>query len=313
LRHQTLPRPEFLRNAQTTSGLLTAIRQALPIRRKLLAQGGIATEHSLNTRTPLRRLMPENPSALTAESVPWIVQSALRAIIGNDFVIQNSARLPSRRNEVLHIAGCLQSDGAPRSLVAKWFRQPGIANEATVLRDAYERQVPVPRILGTTAEVLLMEFIEGPNLCDVLTSTPSPRYGRLLGTWLAQYHTAFQRSGDLVLAKGDARIRNFICADTNLVGVDFEESCIGSYLDDLASACASILDTTPIFTPAKRRVCKALLSVYAATRLEDTPASLIRRVSPHIINNLKATLQRRRNPPELANAIARFESGEIRI
>ena len=297
---------------QTFSSPRGAVGQTLPMRRKLRAQGGSATEHSLNTRTPLRRLMPENPPPST-ESVPWIVQSALRAIVGSDFVIQSSARLPSRRNTVLHITGCLQSDGALRSLVAKWFRQPGIANEATVLRDAYEREVPVPRIVGTTAEVLLMEFIEGPNLCDVLTNTPSPRYGRLLGTWLAQYHTAFQRSGELVLAKGDARIRNFICANTNLVGVDFEESSVGSYLDDLASACASILDTTPIFTPAKRRVCRALLSMYAATRLEDTPTSLVRRVSPYLIKNLKATLRRRRNPSDLAKAIGRFESGEIRI
>jgi tRNA A-37 threonylcarbamoyl transferase component Bud32 len=255
--------------------------------------------------------MPENPAPLTAESVPWIVQSALRAVIGNDFVIDSCTRLPSRRNEVLHVTGSLQSDRTSRSLVAKWFRQPGIANEATVLRDAFDRQVHVPRIIGTTAEVLLMEFIEGPNLCDVLTETPSPRYGRLLAKWLAQYHTAFQRSGELVLTKGDARIRNFICANANLVGVDFEESCIGSYLDDLGCACASILDTDPIFTRPKLRVCKALLSAYAISRLAASPAFLVRRISPHIVSNLRATLQRRGNPDELAKAIGRFESGEI--
>lgn len=257
--------------------------------------------------------MPENPAPLTTESVPWIVQSALRAVVGNDFVIGSSIRLPSRRNEVFHVTGSLSSEKTKRSLVAKWFRQPGIANEATVLRDAHGRGVPVPRIIGTTAEVVLMEFIRGPNLCDVLTETPRPRYGRLLGQWLAQYHTAFQRSDELVLAKGDARTRNFICANTSLVGVDFEESYVGSYLGDLASACSSILDTDPIFTPAKLKVCKALLSTYAVARLRDTPASLVRRVSPHIVSNLRATLERRRNPPELAKAIAGFESGEIRI
>jgi len=287
--------------------------QALLSRPKLLAHCGIATEHSLNTRTPLRSLMPENPSPLTAESVPWIVQSALRAVLGNDFVIQSSTRLPSRRNEVFHVTGSLSSETTVRSLVAKWFHQPGIANEVTVLRDAHERGVPVPRMIGTTAEVVFMEFIHGPNLCDVLTEHASPRYGRLLGQWLGQYHTAFQRSGELVLAKGDARIRNFICAGSNLVGVDFEESQIGPYMDDLASACGSILDTDPIFTPTKLRVCKAVLSAYAATRPVDSPTSLARRISPRILNSLKATLQRRGNPSKLAKAIVRFESGELHI
>jgi tRNA A-37 threonylcarbamoyl transferase component Bud32 len=181
------------------------------------------------------------------------------------------------------------------------------------LRDAYERGVPVPRIIGTTAEVVLMEFIPGLNLCDVLTENPTPRHGRLLGQWFAQFHTAFQRNGELVLAKGDARIRNFIFAGPHLVAVDFEESYVGSYVDDLAGACGSILDTDPIFTPAKLKVCKAMLSTYAGTRLADPPASLIRRVTPNMVNNLRTTLQRRGNPPELAKAINRFESGEIRI
>jgi aminoglycoside phosphotransferase (APT) family kinase protein len=171
----------------------------------------------------------------------------------------------------------------------------------------------VPRIIGTTAEVVLMEFVPGPNLCDLLTEKPSSRHGRLLGQWFAQFHTAFQRSGEFVLAKGDARIRNFISAGPTLVGVDFEESHIGPYIEDLADACCSILDTDPIFTPAKLRVCRALLSAYVVARPSEPAASLIRRISPHLLNSLRATVQRRGNPQELAEAIARFESGEIRL
>jgi tRNA A-37 threonylcarbamoyl transferase component Bud32 len=248
-----------------------------------------------------------------SESVPWIVQSALRAIIANDFIVQTSTRLPSRRNEVFHVVGSLSSDKTVRSLVAKWFRQPGIANEATVLRDAYERGVAVPTLLGATAEVVLMEFVEGSNLCDVLTRHASPRHGQLLGKWLAQYHAAFPRGGDLVLAKGDARIRNFICAGPNLVGVDFEESHIGPYLHDLATACGSILDTDPIFTAAKLRVCRAVLSGYLAERPGESMTSLTQRIFRPLLSSLKATLGRRGNPPGLAEAIARFESGELHI
>lgn len=248
---------------------------------------------------------------MSLDKVPWLVHSALRALISEEFIIKTCNRLPSRRNKVFHITGIVQAKRTTHDLVAKWYQQTGIAHETCVLRDAHGKQIPVPRVMGTTADVLLMEFIQGVNLCDVITEDPSPQYGVLLGRWFAQYHTAFHRTKDRVLLKGDARIRNFIYKKPHLFGVDFEESHVGSYPHDLAIVCGSILDTDPIFTDEKLKLCQELITTYATSREVVDSTSLSENVTLHLLRTLRETAKRRGNPKNLIDAIIRFESGKL--
>jgi aminoglycoside phosphotransferase (APT) family kinase protein len=157
--------------------------------------------------------------------------------------------------------------------------------------------------------------VPGKNLCDLITEEPKPQYGILLGQWLATYHTAFQRGNDSdkVLLKGDARIRNFIYNGSALVGVDFEESVLGHYLQDLASACGSILDTDPLFTPEKFALCRTLLNKYRAVRKTSTLQRLLKEINPYIIRTLRMTAHRRGNPTALVNNISALETGALQF
>ncbi len=247
---------------------------------------------------------------MSLDNVPLVVQNAIRAIISEDFTIKTSNRLLSRRNQVFHITGIVPAERTTHDIVAKWYQETGIAHETCILRDAYSHQISVPRVIGTTADVILMEFIQGKNLCDVITDDPSPKYGILLGNWFTKYHTAFHRSEDNVLLKGDARIRNFIYNKQDLFGVDFEESYVGSYLQDLAIVCGSILDTDPIFTDEKLELCRRIITTYAKRQEAVDEARLSENVMPHLVRTLRETAKRRDNPKNLVDAITRFESGK---
>ncbi len=244
-------------------------------------------------------------------TLPWTIISSLKALLGEDYSITAFERLPSRRNEVFKITGTQPTKPTPKILIAKLYHQPGIAHETSVLKTAQEHQIPVPQVIGTTSDVLVLEYIPGPNLCDLINEGPDPNYGQLLASWLAKYHTAFQRNDTQTLIKGDSRIRNFLYHHDHLVGVDFEESHIGPYFEDLAVACASILDTDPLFTKEKLQLCSIFVETYAPLhQIADIPR-LKTAVTTFMIKALWKTAERRGNPPDLIENISLLEKDEI--
>lgn len=246
-------------------------------------------------------------------SLPWTIISSLRVLLGEDYSITAFEKLPSRRNEVYKITGTQPTKSAPNILIAKLYHQPGIAHETSVLKTAQEHKIPVPHIIGSTSDVLILEYITGPNLCDIITENPDPHYGQLLASWLAKYHAAFQRNDIQTLIKGDSRIRNFLYHGDHLVGVDFEESHIGPYFEDLAVTCASILDTDPLFTKEKLQLCGVVVETYAPFHhIEDIP-QLKSTVTTFMIKVLWQTAERRGNPPDLIESISLLEKGVIVI
>ncbi len=240
-----------------------------------------------------------------------IVAKSLKVILGEDFKILIYERLPSRRNEVFKITGSRASQPNLIEYVAKFYHQPGIVHESTILTQARQRHIAVPKVIGSTSDVLVLEYIDAPNLCDLITLKPDFLFGKLLASWLANYHTAFQRSKDQVLVKGDARIRNFLVQPNHLVGVDFEECHIGSYLEDLAVTCASILDTVPLFTKNKLQLCQRVIRDYATIRHLPNGDRLRFAVTSLMISMLWDTAQRRGNPPQLVKNIREFEKGAL--
>ncbi len=248
---------------------------------------------------------------MTSQSLPPSILSAIEMLVHEQFQILTFSRLESRRNMVYFVKGLSPHSKTPKQFVAKLFNQPGIAHESYILREIKAHHIPVPAVLGTTAEVMLLEYIDGENLCDLITTNPDPIYARLLAEWFSKYHTAFHREGKLVLVKGDARIRNFICAQSTLFGVDFEESHIGSFTLDLAEACASILDTHPIFTDEKLSFCRHFLETYMNYQKDRDLEDYIQEITVQLIEILHHVLKRRGYPSELKNAIALFKSGKL--
>lgn len=245
--------------------------------------------------------------------LPWKISSAIRFILGEEFQIQYYERLESKRNLVYKISGSSQQQEISSIYIAKCYQQSGIANEISVLQEAYQKKLLVPQIIGTTADVLITEYIEGHNLCDLITQKPYLKYAKSLAVWLAKYHAAFQRANGQVLVKGDSRIRNFIMSNSQLFGVDFEESQYDDYHKDIAQACGSILDTDPLFTPKKLKLCQTLIHSYAKTRRIKSKKRLNKRIQKYLVPFLWETAKRRDDPPDLIKYITQFEEGTLRI
>jgi aminoglycoside phosphotransferase (APT) family kinase protein len=178
-------------------------------------------------------------------------------------------RLKSRKNRTLLVEN---SEGR---FVLKLYRSPHhrrSALEHRVLTEAHRSGIAVPRPMAYSRyRALLMEYIPGENLCDLLNRQPSPEYADALARWLGSFHHRFRRPGGTTLLRGDTNLRNFILhAGGALYGVDFEEAAPGAPARDLGRLCASILDTDPMFTPAKAALCRRLIVRYRRiTGLKD--------------------------------------------
>jgi tRNA A-37 threonylcarbamoyl transferase component Bud32 len=172
-----------------------------------------------------------------------------------DAVVKDVARLPSKKNIVYHI----HTDQGP--LVVKIFRTGNEGRESRVLVEAFQKGIPVPEIYGMAGKAIIMEYVKGPTICDVLNDTLNPVLCVDLGVWFSEFHTAF-KAGQRTLVKSDCNLKNFLLSKNGVVGVDFELARLGNPLEDLGEVCSHILDTDPMFVPEKYRLCKVFLDKY---------------------------------------------------
>ena len=169
----------------------------------------------------------------------------------------------SKKNTVAYVL----LNGKPRIL--KWF-PPGLAKNMETEYHILERgakKLHIPTALGRddTNHVIIMSYIIGENLCDVINSTKTilkekERLMVLLAQWFAAFHSFFS-SKKQMLIRGDAILQNFILTD-RIWGVDFEEARVGESVEDIAHMCSSILSTDPMFTKEKRHLCQLLIDAY---------------------------------------------------
>lgn len=170
-------------------------------------------------------------------------------------------RLESKKNRVYLV------ETGGELFVLKIYRAPyrqRSAVEYRVLQDAFNKGVPVPRPADfKEKEALLLEYIPGENVCNLLNRCCRPDYAQQLAEWYACFHGSFKQPGGKTLIKGDSILKNFIARpDGKLYGVDFEQAEPGDPARDIGQVCASILDTNPMFTPQKARLCRRLISCY---------------------------------------------------
>ena len=213
-------------------------------------------------------------------------------IFGQKFALQK--RLKSRKNRTLLMEN---NEGF---FVLKLYRAPHrhrSAMEHRVLAEAHREGIAVPRpIAFSRKRALLMEYISGENLCDLLNRRPRPEYADALAQWLGAFHLRFRRPGGLTLLRGDTNLRNFIVRPGGaLYGVDFEEAAPGKPARDLGRLCASILDTDPMFTPAKAALCRRLIERYRCiTGLKDPEPELTAQIALALCEAAQRRPQQRR-------------------
>ncbi|NMD32734.1 MAG: aminoglycoside phosphotransferase family protein [Firmicutes bacterium] len=197
-------------------------------------------------------------------------------------------RLKSKKNRVYLV------ESKEGHFVLKLYRAPHHRRsvvEHRVLQEACRKGLAVPQpVAFIEKKALLMEYIPGENLCDLLNRRCLVEYADKLADWYGSFHRCFSCPGGEFLIKGDSILRNFIVrADGSLYGVDFEETAPGDPARDIGQICASILDTDPMFTPAKAALCRQLMTRYGRItgqgnlefRLTEQVALALRETSRH--------------------------------
>lgn len=177
-------------------------------------------------------------------------------------------RIPSKKNVVFDLKFKKEPKEYPAQVILKVFKTDHYQTELNALKKLKTQELRVPEVLFEGDNYLLMEKIQGNNLCDFINDnlTGNKHLSELgtqislelvkavkeLALWFAKLHTQNSHNQDKkihipVLNKGDARLRDFIFnnSSSTIYGVDFEESYIGNHMDDLAWICCSFLDTNP--------------------------------------------------------------------
>lgn len=165
-------------------------------------------------------------------------------------------RLKSRKNIVIHLEIIGRENTIPLDVVAKMFVADRFDLELQILQSSWEKSLLVPEVVEARDGVILMDYIPGEPLVDVMNRTFDPSLIDLLAEWYYNYH----RAHDMI--KGDSRLRNFIYNNGQIYGVDYEESRPESWILDIAGTAASLLGTDPINDLRKRKMCWALLDTY---------------------------------------------------
>lgn len=166
-------------------------------------------------------------------------------------------KYPSRKNSVYLV----RRD--EERYILKVFSSDRSGNEYRVLRDAYNAGIPVPRPVELKGRTILMEYVEGRTVNDLVDEGTGTEPVLGVASWLAKFHRAFLRDGGEVQIKSDAIFKNFILAD-RVYGIDFELSRPGRPEEDVGEAISFLLDTTPMFTDEKYRLAVAFIKRYQA-------------------------------------------------
>ncbi|MHA1728700.1 MAG: hypothetical protein ACTSWY_08195 [Promethearchaeota archaeon] len=176
--------------------------------------------------------------------------------------------LPSKKNLVFRVIFNKETERFPKELILKIYRSKNSLNEYEKLKKLEKQNFFTPKILFYQDPYLLLEKINGINLCDFINDNLKD-FNKIedlsfdvrkkieesigsLANWLAILHRnniieRINSSEIIVLNKGDTRLRDFIFNMKNkeIYGVDFEDSYTGNHMDDIAWICCSLLDTTP--------------------------------------------------------------------
>ena len=175
---------------------------------------------------------------------------------GPDSSILSMERLKSRKNIVVRLEILYKEQTKPLEVVAKMFVVDKFDIELRILKSSWEKSLAVPEVVEAREGVILMDYISGEPLVDILNRTFEPSLIDMLAEWYYNYHSAHD------MIKGDPRLRNFIHNNGQIYGVDYEESRPGPWISDIGGSAASLLDTNPIFDTRKQKMCWTLLETY---------------------------------------------------
>lgn len=198
-------------------------------------------------------------------------------------------RLRSKKNTVAYVF----LEGKPRIL--KWYA-PGFKKQMEIeqsilIKGSLNLKIPFLYNIDHSNNVIIMNYIVGENLCDVInnkktTFNENQRIMVLLANWFKQFHMFFKKD-DQFYIRGDSILHNFILSE-NIWGVDFEETRLGKPVNDIASICSSIISTDPMFTHEKYQLCEKFITSY-----EKSVSWNFENITNELLHYLLITMDRR--------------------
>ena len=227
--------------------------------------------------------------------------------------------LKSKKNSVVGLTFNRETEHLPKEVVVKIFRTSNAENEYTTLVKLKEQNLFVPEVLYYKNPYIILEKINGINLCDFIneklanvseleqlnTETKSEVTISIekLAEWFNHLHekTLIENDGQTestVLNKGDTQIRDFIYdpVENEIYGLDFEDSYKGSHIDDIAWVCCSLLDTNPgIFEQTVPKAKIELINLFLRTYYRNNPSIHFNFTyfTEKLIENLNIVMNRR--------------------
>lgn len=229
------------------------------------------------------------------------LENLLTQNFGPDIKARLIQRFKSKKNVVIHMG--MDSDPGMPDLVAKMFVTEHFKTDLMALKLSHENGLAVPRVVDADDGVILMDFISGEPLTERINRTFEPALIGDLAKWYYDYHSI----RDMI--KGDPRLRNFICAENVLVGLDFEETTSGHWILDIGGVSASLLDTKPVFDSRKRKLVWHFLEEYLSLRGKERSKNIDALFITTVSEALKRTAYWRKDDDILALANQVRESG----
>ena len=172
---------------------------------------------------------------------------------------------------------CLPDGTLPQYYVWKQYKVGEPSYEAKMLKLLKEQGVCVPDIIAEEENGLLLQYIEGQNLCRFLEKEEAAKgdglpVAELLAQWLCRY---YQATGGK--SRGDINLRNFIIEErtSRLFSLDFEDVGLSDPAHDIASILVYVLNYEPVFTHWKQRWVKQAAQLFCERLQLD--AGLLRR------------------------------------
>ncbi len=234
----------------------------------------------------------------------------------NHFIL---SQFQSKKNIVISLTFNRKTESLPKEVVIKIFRNDNADLEYDTLKQLYEQEILVPNIIFFKKPYLILEKIEGINLCDFIndrllevadldsldTNTKKELLMCIdkLANWLSKLHITNiiedkQHSHVKVLNKGDTRLRDFIYnpSDNKIIGLDFEDSYVGNHIDDIAWICCSLLDTNPgVFEINYPKSKIELINLFLKSYYRINPATHFdfKYFTEKLIENLNTVMRRR--------------------
>ncbi|MHA1791602.1 MAG: hypothetical protein ACTSVI_03090 [Promethearchaeota archaeon] len=153
-----------------------------------------------------------------------------------------------------------------------------LEQENIILEKARKKNILVPPVILKKENFLILSNVEGKNLCDFINDdgvsiSLKEEAVERLGQWLATFHHGLKDNEGNFTIRGDATLRNFIYNNSQIIGIDFEESDIGDPIIDACNIVDSMLITHPgIYTmnidaiPWKFDLCRLFLDEYLEKR-----------------------------------------------